>query len=92
MRSKQRQEQIVTASKIWKQVRQKARTYFPGGNTEPAATELLSQSTLSMKVFTAHPYKNLVVWSWDKHERIHPRLEIKITKKSKPCKELTVTK
>ena len=33
---------------------------------EPAAIESVSQSTFSIKAFTAHPYKNLVVSNWDK--------------------------
>lgn len=46
---------------VSKKIKHEAITYFSGGKTEPAATELLNQSTLSMKAFTAHPYKNLVV-------------------------------
>jgi GH25 family lysozyme M1 (1,4-beta-N-acetylmuramidase) len=35
---------------------------------EPAAIESVSQSTFSIKAFTAHPYKNLEVSNWDKKE------------------------
>ena len=44
---------------------------FSGGIIEPAAIELVSQSTFSTNVFTTHPYKNLVVFNWDR-EREYP--------------------
>ena len=59
---------------------------FSGGIIEPVAIELVSQSTFSIKVFTTHPYKNLVVFSWDR-ERQYP-LEKETShplKVMKPC-------
>ena len=59
---------------------------FSGGIIKPAAIELVSQSTFSTKVFTTHPYKNLVVFSWDR-EREYP-LEKETShplKVMKPC-------
>lgn len=51
-KNKQRREN-ASQSKMW-QV-----TYFFFGKIKPAATEPVSQLTLRINAFTAHPYKNL---------------------------------
>lgn len=59
-------------------------TYLSGDTTEPAATESVSHFNFRMRAFTAHPYKNLVVCSWNENDHVE-EIIISSTRKELPA-------